>query len=222
MSQEDGLKTKAQIPKVPEKVVLSQHPGPVQAEKCNLAVKSTGKEETVQENTELFFLTQATADAPEYESSLQIAAKNKETHKDEDIPIKPAHYKILMDVKSESDLTAAVGIQTAVWRLEHALRNPKVPRDSKPNLDCIQASCREQQWKVKERTVLTAAKQPAAKRVDEIMEAVRRGTATREVLLSSAMHGSGVGRQEALLLLRDLRAKYKTLHQKMMGQVAES
>lgn len=101
---------------------------------------------------------------------------------------------------------------------------------------------------VKERTVLTAAKQPAAKRVDEIMEAVRRGTATREVLLSrkfphqlpvrlsfrissvntgvlctgSAMQGSGVGRQEALLLLRDLRAKYKTLHQKMMGQVAES
>lgn len=96
---------------------------------------------------------------------------------------------------------------------------------------------------VKERTVLTAAK-----RVDEIMEAVRRGTATREVLLSrkfphqlavrlsfrissvnagvlctgSAMQGSGVGRQEALLLLRDLRAKYKTLHQKMMGQVAES
>lgn len=97
---------------------------------------------------------------------------------------------------------------------------------------------------VKERTVLTAAKQPAAKRVDEIMEAVRRGTATRVVLLSrkfphqlpvrissvntgvlctgSAMQGSGVGRQEALLLLRDLRAKYKTLHQKMMGQVAES
>ncbi|XP_075876663.1 X-ray radiation resistance-associated protein 1 isoform X2 [Nelusetta ayraudi] len=212
-SKEDGLKTKAQIPKVPEKVVLSHHPAPVQAEKCNLAVKSTGKEETVQENTELFFLTQATTDAPEYESSLQIAAKNK----DEDIPIKPAHYKILVDVKSESDLTAAVGIQTAVWRLEHALRNPKVPRDSEPNLDCIQASRREQQWKVKERTVLTAAK-----RVDEIMEAVRRGTATREVLLSSAMQGSGVGRQEALLLLRDLRAKYKTLHQKMMGQVAES
>lgn len=60
------------------------------------------------------FIVQATTDAPEYESSLQIAAKNKETHKDEDIPIKPAHYKILMDVKSESDLTAAVGKSAAL------------------------------------------------------------------------------------------------------------
>lgn len=178
-----------------------------------------------------------------------------------------------------------------MWSLEHVLRNPRVPRHSKPNLDCIQASRREQQWKVleeeknlhplwlmlvtavrlewilqdpertksflctqvKECTVLTAvkqpaAKQPAAKRVDEIMETVRRATATRQVLLSrkfpdqvlvrltfrmssvntgvfctgSAMRGPGVGRQEALLLLRDLRAKYKTLHQKMMGQVAGS
>lgn len=56
------------------------------------------------------FLVQATTDAPEYESSLQIAAKNK----DEDIPIKPAHYKILVDVKSESDLTAAVGKSAAL------------------------------------------------------------------------------------------------------------
>lgn len=101
---------------------------------------------------------------------------------------------------------------------------------------------------VKEQTGLTAVKQPAAKRVDEIMETVRRATATREVLLSrkfpdqvlfrlsfrmssvntgvfctgSAIRGPGVGRQDALLLLRDLRAKYKTLHQKMMGQVAGS
>lgn len=54
-------------------------------------------------------IVQATTDAPEYESRLHTAAKNKETHKDEDIPIKPAYYKILMDVKSESDLTAAIG-----------------------------------------------------------------------------------------------------------------
>lgn len=48
-------------------------------------------------------------DAPEYETRLQIAAKNKETHKGADTPIKPAPCRVLMDVKSESDLKAPIG-----------------------------------------------------------------------------------------------------------------
>lgn len=56
LSQEGGAK--GQIPTVAEKVVLSQLPGPVRAEKCDLTLKPTLTEETVQENAELFFLTQ--------------------------------------------------------------------------------------------------------------------------------------------------------------------
>lgn len=56
LSQGDG--TKGQIPLVAEKVALSQLPGPVRAEKCNLTTKSTLTEEKVEENAELFFLTQ--------------------------------------------------------------------------------------------------------------------------------------------------------------------
>lgn len=58
-------------------------------------------------------IVQGTTDAPEYESRLQTAAKTKEKHRDEDIPMKPAHYETLLDMKSESDSTVNVGKRSA-------------------------------------------------------------------------------------------------------------
>lgn len=55
------------------------------------------------------FIVQGTTDAPEYESNLQTASRNKETQRNEDIPVKPAGYETLMDVKSESDSSVKVG-----------------------------------------------------------------------------------------------------------------
>ncbi|XP_044078939.1 X-ray radiation resistance-associated protein 1 isoform X2 [Siniperca chuatsi] len=220
VSTEPKWKVEERIPKVSKKPLLRDAPRPAQVEKSEVTVGRTS--ESLQEDTEHFFVTQAT-DVPEYEFDLQADEKETaERNKDDAIPERFTCYEMLMDAKPNPDVVEPVGIQTAVRMLEHTLKNLNVYRDSKPKLDSIQTPYRERKKRIKELPPLKPMKQPL-ERVDEMIKEIKESTAIREVSLSSAMHSTGVSRQEyteALSLLRDMKTKYKMVHKKTMEQAA--
>ncbi|XP_076606914.1 X-ray radiation resistance-associated protein 1 isoform X2 [Chaetodon auriga] len=193
-------KVEERIPKVSKKPLVMDAPCPAQLERREL-------------NTEHFFLTQAT-DAPEYQFDPQAdeteTREKEETNRDD---------TRLMDVTLNPDVVQPIGIQTAVRMLEHTLRNLNVYRDSKPKLDCIQTPYRGREKKIKELPPLKPMKRPA-ERVEEMIKEIKGSTTIRQVPLSSALCGTGVNKQEALSLLRDMKTKYKMVHKKTMEQAA--
>ncbi|XP_070839329.1 X-ray radiation resistance-associated protein 1 [Chaetodon trifascialis] len=200
VSTDPKWKVEERIPKVSKKPLVMDAPCPAQLERREL-------------NTERFFLTQAT-DAPEYDfdpQADQTETREKEERNRDDTK--------LMDVKPNPDVVQPVGIQTAVRMLEHTLRNLNVYRDSKPKLDCIQTPYRGREKKIKELPPLTPVKRPA-ERVEEMIKEIKESTTIRQVPLSSALHSTGVSKQEALSLLRDMKTKYKMVHKKTMEQAA--
>ncbi|GAA6232269.1 X-ray radiation resistance-associated protein 1 [Lates japonicus] len=233
VSTDRKWKVEERIPKVSKKPQLMDAPCPAQTqdEETEETVKKTqepeGKDsrnDTFQENTEQFFVTQA-ADISEYEFNLRAeeTPENKETKEDDTIPEKFDCYKMLTDAKPNPDVVvASIGIQTAVRMLEHTLKNLNVYRDSKPKLDSIQMPYREKKKRIKELPPLKPMKQPI-ERVDEMIKEIKGSTKIREVALSGAIHNTGVNNQdykEALSLLRDMKTKYKMVHKKTMEQVA--
>ncbi|XP_070774133.1 X-ray radiation resistance-associated protein 1 [Enoplosus armatus] len=227
VSTDPKWKVEERIPKVSKKAPLTDAPCPAQVEKSDATVERTpesegkkSKDNTLQENTEHFFVTQAT-DVPEYEFDLQADEKAAEKE-DDATPERFTCYKMLMDAKPNPDMVVAVGIQTAVRMLEHTLKNLNVYRHSKPKLDSIQTPYREREKRIKELPPLKPMKQPA-ERVDEMIREIKESTTLKEVPLSSAIHGTGVNKQEyteALSLLRDMKSKYKMVHKKTMEQAA--
>ncbi|XP_056267377.1 X-ray radiation resistance-associated protein 1 isoform X3 [Pseudoliparis swirei] len=172
---------------------------------CSAQRSESEVDDDDREDPEHFFVTQAT-DVPGCEFVLPddekraAAAGSRETSPDAqwspDVPVEPG------------------GIQTAVRMLEHALKNLNVLRDPKPGVDRIQMRRRERRMKVK---------QPAERRVNEMIRQIKESTTVTDVPLSRAIRGSGVDereRREALALLRDLKAKHKTAHRKTMERAA--
>ncbi|XP_029029886.1 X-ray radiation resistance-associated protein 1 isoform X2 [Betta splendens] len=160
------------------------------------------------EQTERFFVTQV-ADVAECDE--ERTAVNSERF---------SSCKMMSDVKLNPDAMEAVGIQTAVRMLEHTLKNLNVYRDSRPNLDSIQTPYREKERRIKDLPPLKPRKQPAERSHDAMRE-IRRSTAKREVALSSVIRCPRANEQEynqAVALLRDMRAKYKALRRKTMEQ----
>ncbi|XP_028451860.1 X-ray radiation resistance-associated protein 1 isoform X2 [Perca flavescens] len=217
--------------RIPKKPMLMDKPCPAQSqvEKSKMTVKRTPKSEgensrddTLQENTEHFFVTQAT-DVPQCEFDLQADEKEIAENKYDANSERFTCYKMLMDAKPDpDDVVEPIGIQTAVRMLEHTLKNLNVYRDSKPKLDSIQTAYREREKRIKELPPLKPIKQPTA-RVDEMIKEIKEHTTIREVPLSSAIHGTGVSKQEhkeALSLLRDMKTKHKMVHKKTMEQEA--
>ncbi|XP_039634222.1 X-ray radiation resistance-associated protein 1 isoform X2 [Perca fluviatilis] len=217
--------------RIPKKPMLMDAPCPAQSqvEKSKMTVKRTPKSEgensrdgTLQENTEHFFVTQAT-DVPQFEFDLQADEKEIAENKYDANSERFTCYKMLMDAKPDpDDVVEPIGIQTAVRMLEHTLKNLNVYRDSKPKLDSIQTAYREREKRIKELPPLKPIKQPTA-RVDEMIKEIKEHTTIREVPLSSAIHGTGVSKQEhkeALSLLRDMKTKHKMVHKKTMEQEA--
>ncbi|XP_071317002.1 X-ray radiation resistance-associated protein 1 isoform X2 [Trachinotus anak] len=206
--------------KVPKKPMLMGAPCDAQTQE-----DKNSSDDTSQENTEHFFVTQA-ADVSEYEFDLQAdeteTAGNEDRKEDDSSPEKFDCFEMLMDAKPNPEVVEAIGIQTAVRMLEHTLKNLNVYRDSKPKLDSIQMPYREREKRIKELPPLKPLKQPT-ERVDEMIKEIKGSVTIREVALSSAVHGTGVNKQEykeALLLLRDMKTKYKMVHKKTMEQAA--
>ncbi|XP_030294882.1 X-ray radiation resistance-associated protein 1 isoform X2 [Sparus aurata] len=221
------LKVEERIPKV--SVMLMDAPCPTQSEKSQLTAERTPeskskkkRDDTLQENTEHFFVTQV-ADSPENEFGCQAdknnAAGNEDRKEDDTIPENYTCYEILMEAERNYDVTGNTGIQTAVQMLERRLRNLNVYRDLEPKLDCIQTPYRKRQKKIRKLPPLRPAKQ-RAERVDEMIKGIKESTTIQVVPFSSAIHSTGVTKQEALSLLRDMRTKYKMAHKKTMEQAA--
>ncbi|XP_040907987.1 X-ray radiation resistance-associated protein 1 [Toxotes jaculatrix] len=229
VSMDPKWKVQERIPKVSKKPLLMDAPCPVQTyedEETEVTVKNTPESErkssrdNIQENTEHFFVTQV-ADISDYEFDRR-GDENEPENKARNEDDKFNCYKMLMDAKPDPDVVEPIGIQTAVRMLEHTLKNLNVYRDSKPKLDSIQMPYREREKRIKELPALKPIKQPS-ERVDEMIKELRESTTTREVALSSALHGAGVNEQEykeALSLLRDMKMKYKMVHKKTMEQAA--
>ncbi|XP_031724990.1 X-ray radiation resistance-associated protein 1 isoform X1 [Anarrhichthys ocellatus] len=210
-STDPKWKVEERIPKGSKKLLLMDAPCSARSE-TKKTPESEGEHDTFQENTEHFFLTQAT-DVPEYE--FDLPADEKET---------AGNKERLMDAKAKPspDVVEPVGIQTAVRMLEHTLKNLNVYRDSKPKLDSIQMPHRERETRIKELPAVKPIKQPA-ERVNEMIKEIKESTTIRVVPLSSAIQGTGVNeqeRKEALSLLRDMKTMHKMVHKKTMEQAA--
>ncbi|KAI4813770.1 hypothetical protein KUCAC02_003000 [Chaenocephalus aceratus] len=215
-------------PKVWKKPLLMEAPCPTQThvEKSESTAEETPESEsgncrddTFQESTEHFFVTQATQ-GPEFECDLQADEKEISANKADTIPER--FYEMLMDTKPNPDVVAPVGIQTAVRMLEHKLKNLNVYRDSKPKLDSIQMPYSKREKRIKELPPLKPIKQPT-ERVDRLIKEMKESTTIREVPLSRAIHGTGVNKQEqkeALSLLRDIKTKHKMVHKETMERAA--
>ncbi|KAM8741248.1 X-ray radiation resistance-associated protein 1 isoform 1-T1 [Acanthopagrus schlegelii] len=227
VSTDPKWKVEESIPKV--SVMLMDAPCPTQVEKSRLTAERTPeskskkkRDDTLQENTEHFFVTQV-ADSPEYEFGCQAdknhAAVSEDRNEDDIFPENFTCYEILMDAKQNRDVTGNIGIQTAVQMLERRLRNLNVYRDSEPKLDCIQTPYRKRQKKTRKLPPLRPAKQ-RGKRVDEMIKGIKESTTIQVIPLCSAIHSTGVTKQDALSLLRDMKAKYKMAHKKTMEQAA--
>ncbi|XP_011481756.1 X-ray radiation resistance-associated protein 1 isoform X2 [Oryzias latipes] len=170
------------------------------------------------EKTEPFFITQEGDDSNSESNSFSVeneAAKNKRAMKTNN-----TSYEMMMGLKANPDVLKSVGIQTAVRMLDYTLRNLNVYPDSKPKLDSIQTLCRER-MKTKVLPPLRSAKQPT-ERVDAIKQIKDRSSMT-VVSFASALKTKGMDRKEqkeALTLLRDMKSKYKRVHEKTVEQVA--
>uniref|UniRef100_A0A8C9ZL54 X-ray radiation resistance associated 1 n=1 Tax=Sander lucioperca TaxID=283035 RepID=A0A8C9ZL54_SANLU len=228
VSTDPKWKVEERIPKMPM-LMDAPCPAQTQVEKSKMTVKRTpesegknSRDDTLQENTEHFFVTQAT-DVPQCEFDLQADDKEIAENKHDANSERFTCYKMLMDAKPDpDDVVEPIRIQTAVRMLEHTLKNLNVYRDSKPKLDSIQTPYREREKRIKELPPLKPIKKPTA-RVDEMIKEIKEHTTIREVPLSSAIQGTGVSKQEhkeALSLLRDMKTKHKMVHKKTMEQAA--
>ncbi|XP_060910729.1 X-ray radiation resistance-associated protein 1 isoform X2 [Labrus mixtus] len=195
-------------------------PAETQGERNEMHLEETP--ESLQEETQHFFVTQATDFESDFQNNERETSENKVGHKAETDPEGLPCYEMLMDANSYPDTEEPIGIQTAVRMLEHTLKNLNVYRDSKPKLDSIQTPYREREKRMKKLPPLRPIKQPSEK-VDEMIKEIKESTSIREVPLSSAVRNTSVTKQdymEAQSLLRDMKTKYIMVHQKTMEQVA--
>ncbi|XP_058483934.1 X-ray radiation resistance-associated protein 1 isoform X2 [Solea solea] len=197
VSTDPKWKVEDRIPKVSKKPLLKEE---CEGKRC--------RDDTFQENTQHFFVTQADALSESAEIEEDAAPEKFNCH------------QMLTDTKLNPDVVEPVGIQTAVRMLEHTLKNLNVYRDSKPTFDNIQMPYREKEKRIKALPPLRPTKQPA-ERVEELLNHIKESTARREVTLSSAMDGSGADareHKEVLSLLRDMKTKYEVVYRKTVEQ----
>ncbi|KAM4726243.1 X-ray radiation resistance-associated protein 1 [Anableps anableps] len=157
-----------------------------------------------------------TEDEPELQLNSSLnqnkSAQNKQGNKTS--PEQSKCYDMIMDAKPIPE----IGIQTAVRMLEQTLRNLNIYRDSRPRLDSIQTPYREMEKRIKELPPLSPIKQPTQK-VDELIKEMKESTTVTVVSLGSVIHNRRVNKEdykEALFLLRDMKKKYKMVHEKTM------
>ncbi|XP_024121887.1 X-ray radiation resistance-associated protein 1 [Oryzias melastigma] len=163
---------------------------------------------SVPEKTEPFFITQAEDDPAENKRRRKTNTKQSTS------------CEMRMDLKTNPDVLKSVGIQTAVRMLDYTLRNLNVYPDSKP--DGTQTQRRDRTKKMRILPPLRSVKQPT-ERVDAMLKQIKDSSSMTVVSFGSALNTKGVDRKEqreAQALLRDMKSKYKRVHEKAVEQVA--
>ncbi|RVE63780.1 hypothetical protein OJAV_G00139510 [Oryzias javanicus] len=171
--------------------------------------KSSG---SVPEKTELFFITQTEDDSKfdPAENKRRKKTNNKQS----------TSYEMRMDLKTNPDVLKSVGIQTAVRMLDYTLRNLNVYPDSKP--DGIQTQLRDRTKTMRILPPLRSVKQPT-ERVHAMLKQIKDSSSMTVMSFGSALNTKGEDRKEqkeAQALLRDMKSKYKRVHEKAVEQVA--
>ncbi|XP_024921637.1 X-ray radiation resistance-associated protein 1 [Cynoglossus semilaevis] len=145
-------------------------------------------------------------------------------------------YQQLMETEPESDDGPTIGIQTAVRMLEHTLKNLNVYRESKPRSDGVQMPYREKVKRVCFSFLLTAVitvkydkyqqlpplkprKRPRD-RVDELLHQIRGRSSVRAAPCNGSEDPEE--QKEVLLLLKDMRTKYRTIHRNGLERAADA
>ncbi|XP_030010380.1 X-ray radiation resistance-associated protein 1 [Sphaeramia orbicularis] len=209
-------KVKEMIPKAPKKPLVKNASRPALTHIEDTAEKKKTASVDINdgdEDIQHFFLTES-----QEKETVEKQEENDNSHSE-----KFTHFNLLLDVKADPHAAEHIGIQTAVRMLEHTLKNLNIYRDSKPKLDSIQTSYREQEKQIKALPPLKPAKHVNKARVDEMIKEMKASTTIREVPLSRVIHGKGVNKQEykeAVALMEDMRTKYKMVHEKTREQAA--
>ncbi|XP_060747687.1 X-ray radiation resistance-associated protein 1 [Tachysurus vachellii] len=176
-----------------------------------------------QQNEETFFVTEF----PKVNDLLELQYQDKteqsadSTHlgrnDDKQCPEKLLGYEDLLDDNLDLDRPEPVGIQQTVKALEYMLKNLLVYRDSKANL---QRPYKEQPKKIKN----LLPQNPKGEKVKKILTEMKERKTISEVPLDKVLHGKDIYRNEykkALLLLEDMKSKYKMIHLKSKEQAAQ-
>ncbi|XP_042567380.1 X-ray radiation resistance-associated protein 1 [Cyprinus carpio] len=175
------------------------------------------------QNAEPFFVT-------------EVILLHLETRKDPDVsketelekgckacPEKLIGYEILLDDTPELEMPEFSGIQQAVSVLEHMLKNLLVYRDSKANLDLPQKPYTEREKKIKNLPPL-GPKKSKGKKVEELLYQIKEAKTIKVPLDSVLEGGNGICKreyEEALMLLKDMKRKYRTAYLKRVEQAAQ-
>ncbi|KAK3523944.1 hypothetical protein QTP70_016757, partial [Hemibagrus guttatus] len=202
-----------------ENVTTSSVSEPLERENADIHNES-------QQHEEPFFVTEANdLLGPEYQDRTEQSADSAHLGRNyaEQYPDKLLGYEALLDVNLALDRPEPVGIQQTVRALEYTLKNLLVYRDSKTNLDHLQRPYKEQPKRTK--NLLPAKPQkPKGDKVKEILTEMKERKTISEVPLEEVLRGKDVYRNEykkALMLLKDMKRKYKMIHLKSMEQTEQ-
>ncbi|KAF4077478.1 hypothetical protein AMELA_G00208680 [Ameiurus melas] len=188
---------------------------PLEKESLELQSESQPKED--------FFVTEINdLHEPEYQDRTEQIAdiSHLERNEAKQYPEKLLGYEALLD---DLDMPKPVGIQQTVRVLEYTLKNLLLYRDSKANLNHLQRPYKEQPKRM--RNLLPAKPQKTkGEKVKEILTEMKEMKTISEVPLEKVLRGEDIYRNEyekALILLKDLKSKYKMIHLKSMEQAAQ-
>ncbi|KAB5548956.1 hypothetical protein PHYPO_G00061630 [Pangasianodon hypophthalmus] len=179
-----------------------------------------------QQNEEPFFVTEVNEllEPENQDRTEQIADITHLGRNDaKQYPEKLLGYEALLDDNLDLDMPKPVGIQQTVSVLEYTLKNLLVYRDSKANLDRLQKPYKEQPKRT--RNLLPAKPQKRkGEKVKEILTEMKERKTISEVPLEKVLQGKDIYKNEyekALILLKDMKSKYKMIHLKSMEQAAQ-
>uniref|UniRef100_A0A8C2FDV0 X-ray radiation resistance associated 1 n=1 Tax=Cyprinus carpio TaxID=7962 RepID=A0A8C2FDV0_CYPCA len=179
------------------------------------------------QNAEPFFVTEVNGlNESEYQEDPEDARETELEMKKggKACPEKLIGYEILLDDTSEPEMPELSGIQQAVSVLEHMLKNLLVYRDSKANLDLPQKPYTEREKRIKNLPPL-GPKKSKGKKVEELLSQIKEAKTIIKVPLDSVLEGgNGICKreyEEALMLLKDMKRKYRTAHLKRVEQAAQ-
>ncbi|XP_076836938.1 X-ray radiation resistance-associated protein 1 [Brachyhypopomus gauderio] len=160
---------------------------------------------------------------PDSQEQTEIAEEMFEfVKKDTECPRKLRGYEALLGDYVVLDMPRPVGIQQTVKVLERTLNNLLVYRSSKANLDNLQRPYREQHKRIRDLPPVKPCKVKEEK-VKEILTEIKEMRTINKVPLDKILKCKDKNRkqyEEALMLLKDMKTKYKTVHLKATEQAA--
>ncbi|TSL04232.1 X-ray radiation resistance-associated protein 1 [Bagarius yarrelli] len=195
------------------------HEVPLERENTEISSES-------QQNEEQFFVTEVNNWLePEYQDRTEQSADITyfEENDTKQYPKKFLGFEALLDDNLDVDLPEPVGIQQTVKALDFTLKNLFVYRDSKANLDCLQKAYKEQPKRTRNSLPLKPQKTKEEK-VNDILTEMKEIKTITEVPLVKVLQAKDVDRNEyekALMLLKDMKSKYKRIHLKSIEEAAQ-